>query len=268
MRSASAGAEHRATAQTGRPVGSVTRGTTNPNRLRRVDGWICATLGPRLPEDALVVDLGYGSWPVTTVELRDRLARVRPRARVVGLEIDRARVAEASRYRDPPGLNFALGGFELAGLRPALVRAMNVLRQYPEPEVPGAWSTMSGAIAPGGYVIDGTCDELGRLSSWILLDSSGPRSLTLSMRLSTLNNPAEVAQRLPKALIHRNVPGHWVYEYLTALDDAWHAAAPLSVFSHRQRWIQTVAATRAAGWPVRDGTRRWRLGEVTIDWPA
>jgi hypothetical protein len=250
------------------PVGSVTRGTTNPNRLRRVDGWACAVLGPRLPDDPLVVDLGYGSWPVTTVELRSRLARVRPSARVVGLEIDRVRVAEASPYLDPPGLTFAFGGFELAGLRPVLVRAMNVLRQYPESEVPAAWSTMCASLAPGGYVIDGTCDELGRLASWILLDQSGPRSLTLSVRLSTLDSPMEVAQRLPKALIHRNVPGQWVHAYLTALDEAWRDAAPLSAFGYRQRWIRSVSATRDAGWPVRDGVRRWRLGEVTIDWPG
>jgi hypothetical protein len=245
----------------------VTRGTTNPNRLRRVDGWICAVLGPRLPDDPLVVDLGYGARPVTTVELRSRLARVRPSVRVVGLEIDRARVADASPYGDPPGLSFALGGFELAGLRPVLVRAMNVLRQYPESDVPAAWSRMCASVAPGGYVIDGTCDELGRLASWILLDSSGPRSLTLSVRLATLVSPVEVAPRLPKALIHRNVPGEWVHGYLTALDEAWRAAAALSAFGSRQRWIETVAATKAAGWPVRDGARRWRLGEVTIDWP-
>ena len=35
-----------------RPVGSITRGTTHPNRLRRVDRWIAAVLGPRR------VDLG------------------------------------------------------------------------------------------------------------------------------------------------------------------------------------------------------------------
>jgi hypothetical protein len=245
----------------------VTRGTTNPNRLRRVDGWICAVLGPRLPDAPLVVDLGYGSRPVTTVELRSRLARVRPAVRVVGLEIDRVRVADAAPYRHPPDLDFTLGGFELAGLRPTLVRAMNVLRQYPESDVPLAWSTMSAATAPDGFVVDGTCDELGRLASWILLDSSGPRSLTLSVRLSTLGSPAEVAPRLPKALIHHNVPGRWVHGYLSALDEAWRAAAPLSAFGARQRWIRTVAATKADGWPVRDGVRRWRLGEVTIDWP-
>ena len=53
-----------------RPLGAVTRGTTNPNRLRRIDNWIVATLGGplRAAGDPLVIDLGYGSSPVTTVD--------------------------------------------------------------------------------------------------------------------------------------------------------------------------------------------------------
>ncbi len=250
--------------RTARPVGAVTRGTTNPNRLRRVDSWLRAVLGPRLGPAPLVVDLGYGAYPVTTVELRDRLAVTCPQVRVVGLEIDPVRVAAAQPYADPPGLTFARGGFELAGLRPDLVRAMNVLRQYEESEVPVAWATLTSRA---GLVVDGTCDELGRLAAWILLDATGPRSLTLAAKLSTLDTPATLAERLPKALIHHNVPGHWVHDLVAALDDGWQAAAPLSAFGRRARWIRAVQAVRDAGWPVRGGVRRWRLGEVTVDWP-
>jgi hypothetical protein len=82
-----------------------------------------------------------------------------------------------------------------------------------------------------------------------------------------LDSPAEFAERLPKALIHHNVPGHWVHGYLTALDDAWRDAAALSAFGPRQRWLRAVPAVRAAGWPIVGGPRRWRLGEVTVEWP-
>lgn len=48
-----------------RPVGTVTRGTTNPNRLRRMDRWIAATHGAALrrASDPVAVDLGYGAAP-------------------------------------------------------------------------------------------------------------------------------------------------------------------------------------------------------------
>jgi len=248
----------------------VTRGTTNPNRLRRIDNWVVAHAGATLRHTAhpLVVDLGYGATPVTTVELRSRLARVRPDVRVVGLEIDPARVAAAAPAADPPGLTFARGGFELAGLRPVVVRALNVLRQYDESEVAAAWAAMTGALAPDGILVEGTCDELGRLAAWVCLDRSGPRSLTLAAKLSTLDTPATLAERLPKALIHHNVPGEPVHELIGALDAGWRAAAPYATFGPRQRWQRAVAAVKAAGWPVLDRPSRWRLGEVTLAWPA
>ncbi|WP_444949024.1 class I SAM-dependent methyltransferase [Micromonospora ureilytica] len=253
-----------------RPVGVVTRGTTNPNRLRRVDNWIVATCADRLlaADDPLVVDLGYGATPVTAVELRARLAAgVRPDVRLVGLEIDAARVAAAASTADPPGLTFARGGFELAGLRPVLVRAFNVLRQYDESEVAEAWQTMTAALAPGGVLVEGTCDELGRLASWLLIDAEGPRTLTLAAKLTTLGSPAELAERLPKALIHRNVPGEPVHALIRALDDAWQAAAPYATFGPRQRWLRAVTRLRETGWPILNNPTRWRRGELTLPWP-
>ncbi len=253
------------------PVGAVTRGTTNPNRLRRMDNWLVHALGPPLRDaaDPLVDDLGYGAAPVTAIELRSRLARIRRDVRVVGLEIDPARVAGARPAADPPGLEFRRGGFELAGLRPLVVRAANVLRQYDEAEVAGAWATVRAALAPRGVLVDGTCDELGRLGSWIAVTrEDGPVTLTLATRLSTLERPARFAERLPKALIHHNVAGHPVHDLLRALDDAWAAAAPYTVYGPRQRFVRTVTAVRDAGWPVLREPRRWRLGELTVPWSA
>ena len=63
------------------------------------------------------------------------------------------------------------------------------------------------ALAPGGLLEEGTCDELGRIASWAGVAASGPDTLTISLRLQGLDAPSVVAERLPKALIHRNVPG-------------------------------------------------------------
>lgn len=120
------------------PVGTVTRGTTNPNRLRRMDRWIAAAHGAELRRaaDPLAVDLGYGAAPWTALELLHRLRTAAPRTRVAGVEIDPARVASARPY-EREGLVFLRGGFEIpvAG-SPVLVRAANVLRQYDEGRSP------------------------------------------------------------------------------------------------------------------------------------
>jgi len=267
-------------AQAHRPEGTVTRGTTNPNRLRRMDRWIAAALAPALRRaaDPVVVDLGYGASPWTALELRQRLAAVRPDVRVVGIEIEPERVAAAARYAEPPGLVFRRGGFEVPldppGRRALLVRAANVLRQYAEEDVPAAWERLCGRLEPEGLLVEGTCDEIGRRQVWVALGPEGPRTVTFAARLGGpggLERPSDLAERLPKALIHRNVPGEPVHAFLADFDRAWAAAAPYGAFGARQRW---VAAARAlsADWPVSGaacGPRtRWRLGELTVAWPA
>ena len=276
-----------------RPEGEITRGTTNPGRLRRVDRWIAQALAAVLhgTTSPLIVDLGFGASPVTTLELYRQVRAVAPRAEVAGLEIDPERVAAARRHLAAlraagdalPGLSFRVGGFELPAPRsPVLVRAFNVLRQYQEEQAWAAWSRLRAGLAPGGVLVEGTCDEAGRRAAWVTLpalaararpdDRHCPALITFSARLASLGRPSDLAERLPKTLIHRNVPGEPVYQFLRDFDRAWDRAAPYSSFGPRQRWLAAVASL-SDGWPVlryppQGGPRRWRLGEVTLPWAA
>ncbi len=261
------------TARQRRPIGTITRGTTAPNRLRRIDRWLTGSWAARVlraAADPLVVDLGYGASPVTTLELARRLRRVRPDVEVVGIEIDPVRVRAAQELTEP-GLHFARGGFELSplqGRRPVIVRAANVWRQYDETEVAAGWAQVTARLAPDGLLVDATCDEIGRRSAWVCVQRGGAVSLTISLRLAGLEQPSDVAERLPKSLIHRNVPGEGVHAWLQALDEAWRHHAPLASFGARQRFLATCEATRSAGWPVLGAAKRWRLGEVGVAWSA
>lgn len=255
-----------------RPLGNVTRGTTAPNRLRRMDRWIAAVHAPALRRRPapVAVDLGFGAAPWTAVELLERLRRVRGDVRVAGVEIDPERVAAARPY-ERDGLDFLHGGFEVplaGGARPVLIRAANVLRQYEEAEVAPVWERLCARLAvPDGLLVDGTCDEIGRRHVWIALGPEGPRTVTFAARLGSLAAPSDLAERLPKALIHRNVPGEPVHAFLRDFDRAWAAAAPYGALSARQRWIRAVGAL-AGEWPVTAEPHRWRQGEVTVAWPA
>lgn len=257
------------------PVGTVTRGTTHPNRLRRMDRWIAAVHGTELRRSAhpVAIDLGFGAAPWTAVELLGRLRTTAPRTRVVGIEIDPARVAAARPY-EREGLVFRHGGFEIpVEGAPALIRAANVLRQYDEDEVAAVWARLRARLAPpaegsrGGLLVEGTCDEIGRRHVWVALGPEGPRTVTFATRLGSLDRPSDLAERLPKALIHRNVPGEPVHAFLRDFDRAWAAAAPYASYGARQRWIRAVGSL-TADWPVRDGASRWRQGEVTVAWEA
>ncbi|MEO3758684.1 class I SAM-dependent methyltransferase [Mycobacterium sp. B14F4] len=253
------------------PIGQLTRGTTGYNRLRRSDRWLAHSARVRAAllsaADPLVIDLGYGALPVTTLELAARLRLLRNDVRVVGLEIDPERVRTA-RAAGGGSVEFGLGGFELAGMRPVLVRAFNVLRQYPVQAVADAWSTMQHHLAPGGLIVDGTCDELGRRCCWVLLDAAAPVSLTLACDPFAIERPSDLAERLPKVLIHHNVEGQPIHTLLTAADRAWASVAGHGVFGPRVRWRAMLELLHHNGFPVDPARRRMRDGVLTVPWSA
>jgi hypothetical protein len=253
-----------------KPIGSITRGTTNPNRLRRVDRYI-ATLPVVRKANAVVVDLGFGASPITAVELLSRLQKLNPSVHVVGIEIERERVERGLEVATN-NLHFMHGGFETPlpsqFATADLIRAYNVLRQYDESEVSAAWQTMQSRLSSDGVLIEGTCDEIGRLSSWVTLNRNEPISFTISLRLSGLDIPSKVAERLPKVLIHRNVPGEKIFDFLHTLDKAWKNHSALAVFGASQRWISVCKEMRNLGWPLVGDSKRWRLGEISVDWKA
>ena len=252
----------------GKPIGVITRGTTGHNRLRRADRWLThhPQVGAllRRAHRPLAIDVGYGASHTTTVEWARWLRTTCPNVDVLGLEIDPARVL-------PPrdGVRFALGGFELAGHRPHLVRAFNVLRQYDVAQVQDAWATVTSRLAPGGLFLEGTCDEIGRRASWILLDKDGPQTLTLAWDPWAVSRPSDVAERLPKVLISRNTPGEKIHELLSLADRAWDRAAGLEPFGPRVRW-QAAVRDLAAQVPVRNTHPRRLLRDnlLTVAWEA
>lgn len=257
-----------------KPVGAITRGTTNPNRLRRIDRYITNLGILRNIDSALAVDLGYGRTPVTALELYSRIVKVSPGVRVVGIEIDPDRVLEAKALENQK-LKFVHGGFEIP--IPAefadrqdvdLIRALNVLRQYSESEVADAWALMQSRLSEHGLIIEGTSDEIGRVASWVTLDKTQPISFTISLRLQGLERPSKVAERLPKILIHKNTPGNNIYNFLQELDQAWEKAAGFASFGPTQRFSRAAASLLDAGLPIENSPKRWRLGELTVDYSA
>ena len=134
-----------------------------------------------------------------------------------------------------------------------------MLRQYPEER---AWAGLVPAAGPAwlpsSILIEGTCDEIGRRAVWVTLPARtapvqaggrGAALITFSARLASMERPSDLAERLPKTLIHRNVPGEPVHAFLRDFDRAWDRAAPYSAFGPRQRWLAAVASL-SDGWPV------------------
>src|SRR5689334_9789331 len=138
-----------------RPLGQPTRGKTALNRLRQIDIYVVLALHGALTNNSpLVVDIGFGAYPWTTLEMRQRWLRASPTLRVLGVEIEPERVEAALPYAQPPIIDFRLGGFNLndvlQGEQTRLIRCYNVLRQYEEADVNPALATMAQALEPNG----------------------------------------------------------------------------------------------------------------------
>ncbi len=220
-------------------LGQITRGKTAPNRLRKTDVFLAVAFGERVRHlRGWYVDLGYGAYPVTSLETLVRLRPLNPRLRVLGVEIDPARVAEALPYARE-GLTFRQGGFNLplqAGERVSVVRAFNVLRQYAEAEVDAALTALSASMDAGALLIEGTCDPTGRLMTFNLYEHNGlalhPTALVLCPSRHADFLPRQLQAVLPKNFIHHAEPGGPIDQFF----GAWHAS-----------W--QAARARAIGWP-------------------
>jgi hypothetical protein len=260
-----------------RPLGQSTRGKTVRNRLRRVDNFL-AFYDPGLLRrvdgpfaGAFFVDLGYGAEPFTTLESAERLRRINPVLPVLGVEIDPERVAAAQPYADEL-THFRLGGFNLplrargdgAAETVRIIRAFNVLRQYEESEVAGAWETMGKRLLPGGLLIEGTSEPFGRVWVANVLRRSphpGPlpggeggglryEGLLFSTNFRLGFDPTGFQAVLPKNLIHRMTPGEPIYALLEAWKRAARETMAACVWGPRQWFAAAAHRLAALGYPV------------------
>ena len=222
--------------------GQPTRGKTARNRLRRVDNFILMYDSHLLRKrcgafrEAMFVDLGFGAEPFTTLESAERLRRVNPDLRVLGVEVDPGRVA-AARPHANRNTDFRVGGFNLpleTGESVRAIRAFNVLRQYEEGEVREAHALMSSYLFPGGILVEGTSDPFGRVWTANLLRKGKKADAEAAMSYEALIfstnfrwgfEPGMFQPVLPKNYIHRMVSGEMIYEFM----EAWKQAARLTM---------------------------------------
>jgi hypothetical protein len=218
-----------------RPLGQPTRGKTAPNRLRKTDTFLAVAFPEFVRHmPGLYIDLGYGFFPITSVETLHRLRRLNPALRVVGVEIEPQRVAAAEPFAEP-GLEFRHGGFNLPllpGEKVSVIRAFNVLRQYDESAVEAALTALAQPLTPAGLILEGTSDPLGRLLTFNLYQMQpgglGRTALVLAPSLSLAFQPRSFQAVLPKNFIHHAEPGGPIDRFFAAWQAAWQHARGLS----------------------------------------
>ena len=251
-----------------KPIGLPTRGKTASNRLRRVDNFILLyepsllTRNDGLFRQAMFVDLGYGFDARTTLESAARFRRVNPNLPILGVEIDKTRVAAALPYAD--GItHFRLGGFNLP-LQPAervrLIRAFNVLRQYEERDFIPAYETLAPYVLPGGLMIEGTSDPFGSLwaanvarkkeSGWDL------EALVFSTNFRLGFDIMDFQAVLPKNYIQHVIQGEAIHDFLAAWKRSAAETSPAKVFGVKQWFVAAAENLASKGYKI-DVHRKW-----------
>ncbi len=257
----------------------ATRGKTAPNRLRRLDVWVCRShrrLFLARP-GGLFLDLGFGRVPRTTVETAEHLWRVDPTVRVVGVERDPERVAAAQ--EDPrAGIRYLLGGFDVDPGSPVrFLRAMNVLRQYSFEAVTEARVSMGMLLDEGGLLMEGTCSPFGRLIAVRLFRRKAlellPDGVLFAFRIGPDFHPRDLQTVLPKDLMDKVVPGEPVHAFFETWARCWDGArhwsayGPRAVFRESLPRLQQQAALDTDPWLGRHAYVHWRPAEAPLPLP-
>ena len=147
-----------------------TRGKTKPNRHSLWLTWFAEQYHQREPfRDRSIIDLGYGEKPYSVLELYEASRGFESPPSIIGVEsaAHRHQQALAERHSE---ISFILDenvDFSRYRSPPKLIRALNVLRQYPPQEVASIrqdWLSTS----PGDVLLtEGTTDRDGdTLAMW------------------------------------------------------------------------------------------------------
>jgi len=234
-----------------RPLGIPTRGKTTSGRLRRADQLLAVVYPFALRNmHAPFVDLGFGETPITALDSLQQLRAINPKLQVIGVEIDADRVQAAQPYARP-GLEFRLGGFNLplaADEVAGVIRALNVLRQYPEADYAASLAVLGSYLAQSGILLEGTSDPPGNLIALNLFVRGGEHlihdGLALMANLRQPFAPRELQAILPKNYIHHVDPGSPLDEFFGAWSAAWLRAIqtqerdPQWVFAQAGIWLR------------------------------
>ena len=238
-------------------LGQVTRGKTSRNRLRRVDIFCLLYCRAALQGDGMFVDIGFGAEPFTTLESAGRFRLLNPALKVLGVEIDPGRVAEAQTYGDPQTF-FRLGGFNLPlqnGEKVGLIRAFNVLRQYEEAEVGQAHQTMGTYLQPNGWLIEGTSDPYGQIWVANLLQKRATGPLAMVGLLFSTNfkqgfEPTMFQPVLPKNHIHRMITGELINDFIESWKQSYRETMAFRVWGDEAHFVASCRGLSGRGYTI------------------
>lgn len=237
------------------------RSRTRAGRLAHLDTWLLHEQAQLLARGGLVLDVGFGDSPVTVYEMAAALRARYPSLEVCGLE------REPSRVPMPPwpeGVSLRVG----AALGPALVvRAMNVLRGYPEAAAAALQCQFGEVLVEGGLLLEGSSDTDGHVLTCHLKRRRGEvleaEGLLVFSDLQRGFSPWQLRDWLPRDLRRGVKPGSPVHALLTAWNDFIEQSGAREPAARFAAGLDRVPGLTSTTWERAHGFVRCMLGPTS-----
>ena len=240
----------------------TTRGKTRRERLGLWLRWFEHHFrGTNTFTSRSIIDLGYGEKPYSTIELAEMAQCLDVPPAIIGIEASEHRHRQALALATPE-IEYLFGDAQtIAQCKPTakLVRAINVLRQYPPAEVSTIRRSWLDFCQPDTLLTEGTTDRDGNvLGMWVL---GQERSATLVLGASCLQSfaPAQVRAALPNDLRWQHSRPTWVDAFFSRWTELWRETP--SDLKPSERFVGSIEALHQShpSW-VRSDLGLWNLG--------
>lgn len=239
-----------------------TRGKTKPNRHSLWLTWFAEQYNQREPfSDRSIIDLGYGEKPYSVLELHEASRGFDSPPSIIGVESANHRHQQAL-AEGHPEISFILDenvDFSRYRPPPKLIRALNVLRQYPPHEVAAirrGWLSTS----PGDVLLtEGTTDRDGDTLAMWCQSHEAPSTLVFGVTGRRGFAPDQLRAVLPNDLRWLHPKPMWLERLFEDWTLAWATTDstkdPLDRFTRsverlntrHPAWIRTAPAFWARG---------------------
>jgi hypothetical protein len=227
---------------TARPAVGRLRGKTRAGRLRLWNA-LMVQLWPESIAQG-VLEVGIGERVDTLVELAEALG-----AWPTAIEVHPGRVARARAAVPAPILEADALQPPQHHLRYGLVRCANVLRQYPDGEVPAAHGALVAHLQEGGVVLEGTCDAGGDVGSFHVLgrgdDGVERRALVFFSSFSRGFAPIQLRDWLPRDLRREVRAGGVMADFFARWTAVWREVRGGVPAEDFRRTVAALGATCA-----------------------
>lgn len=190
--------------------------------------FLAELLSQELSPDDFVVDVGFGEEAWTVLEMAAQLRKIEPNLRVIGLETDPRRISGADPDQNPLNCFEYVEPKDELSLRfggAAMLRAMNVLRSYPELEVRPTLLNWANCLRDGGWLLEGSSSASGHILTSHVWRRVGCQvchvGLMIYTDFSTGFAPWMFRDHLPRDLRRNLKPDQPLYQTLTQWHKNW-----------------------------------------------